>query len=67
MESCFLGASEDESEYKIICTSTTANKFAIDVHEVGQVFSLFVLGRVSSLFSGVHHFGAVSCNNDKNY
>ena len=44
---------------KMRITSSTPDKFAIDVHEVGEVFGLFILWRVSSLLEGVHHFSEI--------
>jgi hypothetical protein len=35
------------------CTSSAAGEFAIDVHEVREVLSFFIFGRVSSLFGRV--------------
>ena len=36
-------------------TSSTAGKFAIDVHEVGEFLGFFIFGRVGSLFGRVQH------------
>ncbi len=41
---------------KKVGTSSAADEFAIDVHEIRQVFGLFILWRVGSLFEWVHHF-----------
>ena len=46
---CFLGASEDVSVGKIVSTSSTAGELAINVGQIGEVFSLFGFRRVSSV------------------
>jgi len=36
-------------------TSSTAGEFTIDVHEIGEIFGFFILGRVGSLFGRIEH------------
>jgi hypothetical protein len=36
-----------------IGTASYACKFGVDVHEIGEIFGLFVLGRVCSFFGWV--------------
>ncbi len=67
IESCFFGARDDGSGIIINGTSSTAHEFAVDVHEVGKVFGLFILWRVGSFLCWVHHFFVVSFNIDNNY
>jgi hypothetical protein len=44
----FFGARDEESNIDKFYTSSTSCKFAINIHEVGQILSFFVLRRVGS-------------------
>jgi hypothetical protein len=41
---CFLGANEDVSKpIKKINTSSTADKLAVNIHQIGKVFGFLIL------------------------
>lgn len=68
IDNCFLGAKDDESKrINKEITSSCADEFAINVHEIGKVFSFLILWRVSSLLWWVHHFLFLISFNIKNY
>ena len=38
---------------EMMCTASAACEFAVDVHEIGEIFGFFIFGRVGSLFGRV--------------
>lgn len=51
-ESGFLGARDEESRLEGFTSSATC-EFGVDVHEVGEIFGLFIFGGVGSLLGRV--------------